>query len=490
MDITAFNLTDNFSQVKLSSYVTEIIESLKNMTPCQPAYVGITQLTNVWEEFCVEMQYAALLKDVDYIEILRLACFKVVDAAEPETLALIAFSIWSEYDVSFNDDPDEHSLAVASRLYEDIMDQALSYNNPVIEQYLESKKITTDKISTSKAQFLTNSMTIAKDIIRQIEEGADRFEMPWHKDLPLALNRVTGNFYSGMNQLILWNACRERKYKSNEWATLWQWNRMRGKVKKGEKSTKIMVVLQRKIPHDPNQLSLPNIPSSPFTLQTNVRFFSVFNIAQVSDLHLDQPDLFSTPPMDLNALKAFILATEASIVDGGTRAFYNPVSDFIQMPEQARFKNYNRPSEEAYYSVLLHELIHWTGHKSRCNRQNFNRERIVRYAFEELVAELGAAMLSSYFKQTVFPAPEHAGYINSWLRVLKRDFNYFYQAQNQALIAINWLFVKTKFFGLQLRERPNVAINDDRFDSWNALAERNDPENEDEMFRESLTQSL
>ena len=490
MDITAFNLIDNFSQGKLSSYVTEIIESLKNMTPCQPAYVGITQLTNVWEEFCVEMQYAALLKDVDYIEILRLACFKVVDATEPETLALIAFSIWSEYGVSFDEDPDEHSLAVASRLYEDIMDQALSYNNPVIEQYLETKKITTEKLSTSKAQFLTNSMSIAKEIIRQIEEGATSGEMPWHKNLPLALNRVTGKFYSGMNQLILWDVCQKKQYPSNEWATLWQWNKMRGKVKKGEKSTKIMVVIERRIPHNPNQLSLPNIPTSPFTLKNNVRFFSVFNISQVSGLHLDQPDLFSPPPMDLNALKNFITATEATIVTGGTKAFYSPAKDYIQMPEQARFKNFGRSAEEAYYSVLLHELIHWTGHKSRCSRQNYNKVKVVKYAFEELVAELGAAMLSSYFKQTVFPAPEHAGYINSWLSVLKKDFNYFYQAQNQALIAIHWLFIKTDFFGLQLSERSNVVIDDDRFDAWSEISEMNTQSIEDEMFQESITQSI
>ena len=98
--------------------------------------------------------------------------------------------------------------------------------------------------------------------------------------------------------------------------------------------------------------------------------------------------------------------------------------------------------------------------------------------------------MSSYFKQTVFPAPEHAGYINSWLSVLKKDFNYFYQAQNQALIAIHWLFVKTNFFGLQLSERTNVVINDDRFDVWSELSEMNIKNNEDEMFQESITQSV
>ena len=484
------NLIGTFSKNLLSSFVSSIIETLAEMKPLQPPAFADMQLANVWEEFCVEMQYALFESDVDYDEILKHECLKVIDSQIPSTLALLAFYLYSENNVVYDQNEDVDPNTVASWVYEEIMSTALNFANPSIQDYLIIKKEKEQQTFSYKTKFLADSTAIAKTIIEQIEAGAEKFEMPWHSELPLALNRVTGNFYSGMNQLILWNACRKRGYTSNHWATLWQWNRMRGKVSKGEKSIQIMAVIERQIPNNPNQLSLPDIPASPYTLQTNVRFFSVFNIAQVSGLHLDQPDLFSPPPLDLNALQNFITATGASIMTGGTKAFYFPAKDFIQMPEQARFISLGRPAEEAYYSVLLHELIHWTGHRSRCNRQNYNKEKIVKYAFEELVAELGAAMLSSYFKQTVFPAPEHAGYINSWLSVLKKDFNYFYQAQNQALIAIHWLFVKTNFFGLQLSERTNVVINDDRFDVWSELSEMNIKNNEDEMFQESITQSV
>src|SRR5690606_36532744 len=46
----------------------------------------------------------------------------------------------------------------------------------------------------------------------------------------------------------------------------------------------------------------------------------------------------------------------------GDRAFYSPLSDNIRMPERTQFKTSDR-----YYSTLLHELGHWTGHKVRLN---------------------------------------------------------------------------------------------------------------------------
>ena len=66
-----------------------------------------------------------------------------------------------------------------------------------------------------------------------------------------------------------------------------------------------------------------------------------------------------------------------------------------------------------YYSTALHELTHWTGHPSRCNRPLGKRHGIDAYAFEELVAEMGAAFLCSHL---MLPGRmQHDSYIASWL---------------------------------------------------------------------------
>jgi len=89
---------------------------------------------------------------------------------------------------------------------------------------------------------------------------------------------------------------------------------------------------------------------------------------------------------------------------------------------------------------LLHELVHWTGHKSRLNR-GFGDKYTPEYAFEELIAELGSMFLvsSAGIKQTNGEFQNHASYINSWLKELKRDSNYIFRASSQASKASNFL---------------------------------------------------
>ena len=90
--------------------------------------------------------------------------------------------------------------------------------------------------------------------------------------------------------------------------------------------------------------------------------------------------------------------------------------DAILMPPQATFIN-----SQAYYGVALHELSHWTGHKSRCDRSLEGRFGSEAYAIEELITELSAAFLSAELGIASEPRIDHARYISSWLRVLKND---------------------------------------------------------------------
>jgi antirestriction protein ArdC len=104
----------------------------------------------------------------------------------------------------------------------------------------------------------------------------------------------------------------------------------------------------------------------------------------------------------------------------GTRgAFYNPQSDVVNVPPEKCFlDDEEETATEGYYSTLLHELVHWTGHISRLKRfpeyiVTFTREQ---YAREELVAEATAIILMRHFNVTPKTLSRHATYFQNWLK--------------------------------------------------------------------------
>ena len=94
---------------------------------------------------------------------------------------------------------------------------------------------------------------------------------------------------------------------------------------------------------------------------------------------------------------------------------------------------------EAYHAVLLHELTHFSGAPHRLNREFGKRFGDRAYAFEELVAELGAAFLCSAFGIVNEPRADHAAYISSWLDILDRDHKAIFTAASMAQVAVEYL---------------------------------------------------
>lgn len=121
---------------------------------------------------------------------------------------------------------------------------------------------------------------------------------------------------------------------------------------------------------------------------------------------------------------------------GGNRAFYSPSEDLIQLPPETWFDE-----PDSYYAVALHELVHWTGHPRRLSRVLGRRHGIEAYAYEELVAEMGAAFLCAHVG---IPARlEHASYIDSWLDSLRRDKRLIFTAAGAAQKAADFVLGET-----------------------------------------------
>jgi antirestriction protein ArdC len=125
----------------------------------------------------------------------------------------------------------------------------------------------------------------------------------------------------------------------------------------------------------------------------------------------------------------------ADIRHGGDMAGYSLSSDQVRMPPFEAFRD-----AESYYAALAHQLTHWTRHPKRLDR-DFGRKRFgdEGYAMEELVAELGAAFLSSDLDLTPELRPDHASYMDGWLRTLKSDKRAIFTAASHAQRAADFL---------------------------------------------------
>ena len=167
--------------------------------------------------------------------------------------------------------------------------------------------------------------------------------------------------------------------------------------------------------------------------------YTVFNVEQVEGLpahYYAQPENPLPLAERIEAADRFAAATGATIKHGGNRAFYAPAADFVQMPPFEAFRD-----AESYAATLTHELTHWTGHESRLAREFEKGHRYGShgYAFEELVAELGAAFLCADLGITPEPRPDHAAYLAHWLSVLQQDKRAIFSAAAHAQRAADYL---------------------------------------------------
>lgn len=293
---------------------------------------------------------------------------------------------------------------------------------------------------------------ITDKIVAMIEAGADRedWRMPWHSKagepgLTLPRNPISGTRYRGINVPILWAAAEGKGYSSQQWATYKQWAEAGAQVRKGERSELIFFWKQIAAAEGAGE-DTGEGEGERRRLRFVARAYHVFAREQV-DGYMPKPgkpgepskfDEGAADSLDetarIAAAEEFFAAVGAEVRHGGNRAFYVPSADFIQMPEFGQFDDAG-----AYYATLGHEHVHWTGAKARCDREFGRRFGDEAYAFEELVAELGAAFLCAALGLANEPRRDHARYLASWLRVLKSDARAIFTAGGKSQAAVDWL---------------------------------------------------
>ena len=198
-------------------------------------------------------------------------------------------------------------------------------------------------------------------IVAALEQGTAPWVRPWTATgSGMPRNGSTGRNYNGVNVLLLWAEAHAKGYDSGEWLTYRQAKLAGGNVRKGERGTGIVFwkFLERSGTDDNGEETTRKIPMA--------RAYTVFNREQCDGLPepKEAPKVATLSEAERHAqAEQFIAATRADVRHGGSRAFYSPKLDYIQLP---RFETFNDGG--SYYATACHELTHWTGHTSRCAR--------------------------------------------------------------------------------------------------------------------------
>lgn len=288
-----------------------------------------------------------------------------------------------------------------------------------------------EQSGSSKTKFVKRKakpdmyQTVTDNIIRALEAGVKPWVCPWTgngADFGLPANFSTGTAYSGINIMLLWSSAAEQGYTDSRWLTYKQAAEQGGQVRKGEHGTTIIYYKMLEKENEAGETE--HIPM--------LKTFTVFNVQQIDNLAVEYAALPAASFDPIEKAEALTARSGAKITEKGIQAFYRSATDEIYLPERFRFNN-----AADFYATQLHELIHWTGAKSRLNREKGDKYGSDKYAFEELIAELGCAFLMADLGIT--GDVQHESYISSWLKALNDDKRFIFKAASAASKAHRYL---------------------------------------------------
>jgi antirestriction protein ArdC len=266
---------------------------------------------------------------------------------------------------------------------------------------------------------------LAADLIALMEQGINPWRRPWVGHNGEHRNLLTGHQYRGGNPLLLEVGNLSRGNTLPLWMGAGQAKANGWMPAKGSKAARIA---------QPRPVTIEDDNAQPGEISTKARSFTVYKLVPVfnaADLvgvdedsaaalarRIDEAtgNIDSRPePERLEHAEDVLQAWPVEARTGGTLACYSPALDRISLPEPRAFD-----SREHFAATWAHEAIHSTGHKDRLARNLSGSFGTPSYAREELIAEMGSAILCRRL-QIGSELKDHADYLGGWCQILRED---------------------------------------------------------------------
>lgn len=279
-------------------------------------------------------------------------------------------------------------------------------------------------------------------IVAQLKEGIIPWQKPWTfsgGSEDVAISFVTRRPYSFVNQMLLG--------RPGEWLTWKQIGELGGKVRKGAKAG-IVVFYKQLVIKDPTR-KVKDEDGNEVDATKRIPLLKYYNVFHLSDVEgIDSKIVEGEKPSGLEPVEEAeeVITAYVSREDGLTfvcdkesdRAYYSPGEDKVVVPQISQYA-----IVEEYYSTTFHELTHSTLKESRCNRVAENAHAFFGnedYSREELVAEMGSAMLCNRLGLEAKKAFKNSvAYIQGWLKELQNDDHMIVWAASRAEKAAKYI---------------------------------------------------
>ncbi len=300
----------------------------------------------------------------------------------------------------------------------------------------KSKKIDGIETITKKEALSLGIITdgigfVEKDIYKNINKKLLEYinskkELPWRKPWRDGYkikgktygvqNYVTANPYHGGNAFMIAMMNWINKTNYNYFLTKKQVNDRGGSLKKDAKPIDVFVYIKSE------KIKIDKKTSEEKKYQySGVIGYEVYPLEHTENVKpvkrkIEQPEVEDEVIVDAETVIENMPKKPPIKNDGGNKAYYMTISDSVHVPVKGAFDKIQQ-----YYGVLFHELIHSTGNAKRLDRNMKGNQQSKEYAFEELIAEIGAAYLCGVTDIDYYTLQNSAAYLKGWMSKLKSE---------------------------------------------------------------------
>lgn len=262
-------------------------------------------------------------------------------------------------------------------------------------------------------------------------------EIPWRKgwhNLYVLKNGASNHEYKGINKLLLSYISQAEGYTDPRFYTFNQVKEMNLHLSKEAKGKGIPVEFwslydldkKKTISFKEYEEALERNPEN-LNVRWMVRNYYVFNAKYIDGLKeyvIDKKE--ASPSLQKEFVDTLIENMNVGYSEDvrSNRAYYSVTEDKVVIPSYNSFL-----TDEDYYSTLLHELSHATGHENRLNRSMVGTFGSESYAKEELRAEIASSFMSSEIGLLSDAGMDnHKAYIQSWIKIIEEQDNELFKA--------------------------------------------------------------
>ncbi len=340
---------------------------------------------------------------------------------------------------------------------------------------------------------MENKKTIRDELAEEFinllsKEESLQWTQGWDAGMVAPYNGFSQTQYRGINRMILLIQSIKNEWKDPRFFTFKQAKEKNYHIKAGEKATKVeyWMAYDKKEEKNITLNEMRDILKNDSTRKQDEFYVFckpayVFNVAQIEGIQPLPPKEHTVDEVLLaeEVLKVLEDNMQVQVVFGGNKAYYQPSTDKVCMPEKEKFF-----STGEYYGTMLHELSHATGHPTRLKRplDSFYADE-VSYSLEELRVEIAATYICA---ELGVPMPQevidnHKAYVQSWLQNIKDDHSFLFKALRDADTISDYIMEKGRVE--ELREKLSVYEKEPKnICKYEVYQLKNEPFNRDIML--------